>query len=93
MVSRATLANDTVVLARNAAYIPRPVSENELPFPGANGSRTSLHDPYPVDGHDSFRLNTTFHRLSSLQGERFLPVPTPSTSRLYQEYRDLSLVG
>ncbi|KAH0828122.1 hypothetical protein J3R83DRAFT_3794 [Lanmaoa asiatica] len=33
-----TLADGTVVLSKNAAYIPRPVSEDELPFPRADGS-------------------------------------------------------
>ena len=33
-----TLADDTVVLLKNAPYIPRPVSKDELPFPRADGS-------------------------------------------------------
>ncbi|KAF8549213.1 hypothetical protein OG21DRAFT_623982 [Imleria badia] len=66
-----TLADGTTILANNTPYIPCPVSDNEPPFPRADGSwgphEISLlpqtYDPeYPylshilVDGHDSFHL-------------------------------------
>jgi len=66
-----TLGDGTIVLAKNAPYIPCPVSDDESPFPRADGSWgpheiTLLPQPYDhehpylayvlVDGHDCFRL-------------------------------------
>ncbi|KAI9569286.1 hypothetical protein HD554DRAFT_599694 [Boletus coccyginus] len=66
-----TLPNGTTVLAKNAPYIPCPVSDDEPPFPRADGSWgpheiTLLPQPHDhehpylvhilVEGHDCFRL-------------------------------------
>lgn len=70
----ATLSDGTIILSRNAPYIPRPVSSNEPPFPRADGSwgpheislLPQIFDPeHPylcyiiVDQHHCFRLPQT----------------------------------